>query len=132
MRRLIASAVAVLFAITLATAEDIGGNLTKIEDGKATYIKGGKGGKKGKKGEPATLEIAKGVTYNTGTRVFDKEAKKATYTKEKDLTEADVKDLISKAGEKGIGVRLITADDGDNKGKVIEIRVLQAKKKAAG
>lgn len=125
MRRFIASVVVVLFAFTLATAEDIGGRITKVEGGKITYIKGGK---KGKKGEEATAEVIKGVKYNTGTRVFNKEDKKATYTKEKDLTEAEFNTALKDAGEKGLSVRLITADDGDNKGKVTEVRVLQVKK----
>jgi hypothetical protein len=63
MFRFVASAVVVLFAVTVVMAEEFVGVITKFEDGKVTFKKGF--GKKGgdQKPEEKTLPVAANVKY---------------------------------------------------------------------
>ena len=100
-------------------AEDFGGSITKVDGNKITVMKKAKA--KGEKGEEVTLEVAKDAKVNKGK--YNKEDKKVETG---DAIESGLKnEMFTKIGEKGIGARITTNDDG----KVTNITVIGGGKK---
>jgi hypothetical protein len=150
------SAVVVLVAFTMATADEFLGSVTKFEGGKITFKKGfgGFGGKKGDKGkaEEITLTVAANAKFNKGK--FGEEKGKidadgaleggreafAKLVKEAAEKKPDPDKKGGKKGGKGFGgfgggvfAYIITEGEGE-KATVTEIRVIQfgGKKKGGG
>jgi hypothetical protein len=143
MRKFIASAAVVLFAFTLAVADETNALITKFEDGKITVTKKGKG--KDAKAEEFTLMVAADAKFRKAKFSFDKETMKAKFeddgeyeggkeafakavkeAKEKADKAKDDPDKKKKGGLFGGGVFATIVTDGEfkNDAKVTEIRAL--------
>jgi hypothetical protein len=128
------TAVVVLVAFTIATADEFTGTVTKFEDGKITVKKGF-----GKKAEEKTYTVAANAKFNKGKKGAEKgkvdadgalEGGKDAFAKM--VKEAvEKKDTTKKFGGGGLFTYIITEGEGD-KAQVVEIRVLPGKKKDGG
>src|SRR5262249_3012111 len=107
MFRFVASGVVLLLAVTFVMSEEFTGIITKFEDGKDTFKKGGFGKKKDPDAEPEekTLPTAANVKYMKAK--FNLEDKKLEADGEleggKDAFAKQVKDAAEKKGDKGKG-----------------------------
>jgi hypothetical protein len=112
LRKVVCAMAVMVFAFSVAMAEEFMGAIKKVEDGKITVTKFKKGEKKG---EEVTLSLAKKVKVVNAK--FNKEDKKIEAG---DKLEGGLKNERFKE-IKGFGVfsQIITNDDG----KVTEIRV---------
>lgn len=150
MKKFAFAAVFAFAVVGYAMAEEINVSITKIDHDKGTitYVKsafgggfgGGKGGGKGKKKqddqpapEPVTISFVKDVKIAKGMFKKDEggDFKKGTYEAGEEIKSGLKDDIFTKADEKGVNARIKTADDGPDKGKVVQILVLQKKKKDA-
>jgi hypothetical protein len=103
-----------IFAFSIAMAEEFMGAIKKVEDGKLTVTKFKKGDKKGK-GEEVTLTLAKKVKVVNAK--FNFEEKKVEVGDE--MENGLKNERFAKIGKFGVFSQIVTNDDG----KVTEIRV---------
>ncbi|MBI3406949.1 MAG: hypothetical protein HY040_01150 [Planctomycetes bacterium] len=115
MRKITAAVVMLFVSFSLATADEFGALIKKVDGNKLTVIKGQK---KGEKGEEATLTVAESVKVVKGK--FIKEDRKVEAG---DAIENGLKNEMFSKGD--VRARIITNDAGN----VTEIRVLEMKKK---
>jgi hypothetical protein len=124
LRKLACVAVALVFCVGLAIADEFTVQIRKIDGEKITATKGAKFNKDTKKlegGTEVTLTTVKDVKVVRGTK--NKDTKKVEAG---DAIEGGLKnDMFSKIGGNGIGALVVTNDAG----KVTEIRVTGGKKK---
>jgi hypothetical protein len=119
LRKLACVAVVLGFSVGLIMAEDFNVSIKKVDGDKITAVKGAK---KGEKGTEVTLTIAADVKVLKGK--YNEDTKK---TDPGDPIEGGLKNkMFTEIGEKGIGARVTTNDDG----KVTQIVVGGKKKKA--
>jgi hypothetical protein len=116
----VCAAVVVVCAVSVAMSAEHFGRITKIDGDKVTFVKGKK---KGEKGEEVTLTLAKDAKIVKGT--FDKETKKVVAGDAIEGGKTALSDMLTKAGEKGVGAVIVTDADDKN---ITEIRVLKGKK----
>lgn len=114
MRKVLAAASVLLFALGVCVADEFGGKITSIEGNKITIQKKSK--VKGEKGEEVTLTATDKVKVVKGT--YNKETKK--------VESGDAIEGGLKASEVKVGAFVNVVTDGD---KVSEIRVLAGRKK---
>jgi hypothetical protein len=110
---------AVFVFVGMAMSETYSGFITKVENGKVTFVTGkfNKEEKKFEKGEPMTLPVAADAKIFKGAG-FDKDTKKF---KPGDPIEGGLKnEMFAKIGEKGMFAQITT--DADNK-KITEMIV---------
>ncbi len=116
VRKMIGAVCVLALSLGFVLAEDFGGSITKVDGNKITVMKKAKG----EKGEEVVLEAAKDVKVNKGKYNKDKKVETG------DAIEGGLKnEMFTKIGEKGIGARVTTNDDG----KVTAITVISKKKK---
>lgn len=129
LRKLVCSIFVMVVAIGVAFADELTGQITKVDGNKITFQKTKKAkGKKGKAendGDPVTYEVAKDAKIIKGK--FDMDAKKVV---DGDPVEGGLTaDIFKNAtAEKGVGATITTTDDNKS---VTKIRVQGGKKKAA-
>ncbi len=118
-RKLVVAGVVLAFSLGIACAEEFFARISKVEDGKVTFVKFKKGDKKG---EEATLPVADKVKVVKGK--FDFKSKKVEAG---DALEGGLSnERFKKIGEKGLFAQLVTDEDGK---KITEIRVMDFGKK---
>jgi hypothetical protein len=119
LRKAVCAAAVLVFAFSVAVAEEINGNITKVEDGKITV---GKYDKETKKvGDEKTYTLAKDVKVLTAK--FNKEEKK--FEAGEPLQGGLKNDRFQNIGERGVRATIVTNDAG----QVTEIRVRMGKRK---
>jgi len=115
MKKFVMAALCSFALVGFVIADEFTATLTKVTGSTVE-------GKKGKKGEDAKefkLDLAKNVKVAKG--MFDMDTKKWSAG---DAIEGGLKaDAFTTIGEKGLQVRITTADDGADKGKVTQILV---------
>jgi hypothetical protein len=122
MRKFLGSAVVVLVAFTIASGDEYRAIIKKIDDGKVTFAKRID---KTTTGDDMTLPLANDAKLVKG--VFDKDSK--TFKAGDALEKAAVKDIMTKAADKGAQAFIVT--DKDNK-SVTEIRFITGGKGGGG
>ena len=126
-RKLVGAMVVMTVAIGFAFAEEINVTITKVDGDKVTYQKYKKK-QKGEKvaekdGDPVTVDVAKDAKILKGTPAGKGKIDPG------DPIEGGLKsETFTKAGEKGVAVRITIDDD---KKVATQILVIQPKKKAA-
>jgi len=125
-RKLVGALFVMAVVIGFSFAEEFGATITKVDGNKITYQKYKKK-QKGEKvaekdGDPVTIEVAKDAKIVKGTVMKGK-------AEVGDPIEGGLKsETFTKAGDKGIPVRITTDDD---KKVATQILVITPKKKAA-
>ena len=125
-RKLVGALFVMTVAIGFAFAEEFNATITKVDGDKITfqkYKKKVKGEKVAEKdGDPVTIDVAKDAKIVKGTLVKGK-------AEVGDAIEGGLKsETFTKAGDKGVAVRITTDDD---KKIATQILVITPKKKAA-
>lgn len=119
LRRFACASVIVLLGLSFAVAETFNARITKVENGKVTFVKG----KKSDNNEPMTLPVADKVKVTKGGK-FNKETKKVEDAEV--VTDGLKSELLTNINEKGRFARITT--DADNK-TITEIYVRTGKGK---
>jgi hypothetical protein len=126
MKKLVLAAVCTVALVGIAMADEFGALITGIEtkDGTTTvtYIKGKKNDQEGTKG---TAVLAKDAKVVKGT--FNKDDKKFVVG---DAIPGGIKadNFKDVSADKAVNARLTIADEGDNKGKITQIMMVEKKK----
>ncbi len=117
VRKMIGAVCVLALSLGFVLAEDFGGTITKVDGNKISITKKGA---KGKKGDEVVLEAVSGVKVHKGKLNEEKKAEAG------EAIESGLKnEIFTKIGEKGVGARITTNDDG----KVTTILIMQGKKK---
>jgi hypothetical protein len=119
MRKFVCAAVVVVFAFSVAVADEFIASVRKIDGDKVTFVKKAK---KGEEGKEMTLPLAKDAKILKGKYSFKDKA----FTPGDPVERAALTTMLEKAGEKGVTAQLVT--DADNK-KITEVRLIGGKKK---
>jgi len=115
MRRFVLAVAAVAITFSFAFSDTFQARIVKVEDGKVSYQKATKDADTGKTkyGETMTATAAKDAKVT-------KTVKKVTEPIDKGFGADVFKDIPDKKGIKGV---ITIADDGANKGKIVEFAV---------
>ncbi len=116
LRKLVCAMAVMVFAFSVAMAEEFMGAIKKVEDGRITVTKF-----KGKKpGEDVVLTVADKVKVKNATAKFNPEEKKLEVTVGDDLKDGLKNERFANIGKGGVMTQIVTNNDN----KVTEIRVL--------
>ena len=119
LRRFVCASVIVVLGLGVAMADTFTARITKVENGKVTFVKG----KKSDNNEPVTLPTSADVKVTTGGK-YNRDTKEVENAKT--VTEGLKSPLLS--NEKGVRARITT--DADNKNiTAIYISTFKGKKK---
>jgi hypothetical protein len=129
MYRFVASAVVVLFSVSIALSEEFFGRITKFEDGKITFVEGFGFKKADQKNEEQTFVVDAKCKFRKGK--LNKKDRKLEADGEleggKEAFEKRMKELAASEDQKNLAkavfAQIITEGKGD-KAKVMEIRVV--------
>jgi hypothetical protein len=118
IRKMLGAVCVLALSLGFVFAEDFGGTITKVDGNKITVMKKAKA--KGEKGEEVVLEVAKDAKVVKGKASKGDDGKFKFEAGE--AIEGGLKsEMFTKIGEKGIGARITTNDDG----KVTTIMTMQ-------
>jgi hypothetical protein len=124
LRKLACAVFVMVVAVSFVVAEEWSGRITKIDGKNITFQKT----KKGKDDGEAVVLNAEGATVAKGS--FDKDTKKFVKGDEVKGGLKTLAEMVTKAGEKGVGAR-VTTDDSNKKATQILTTGKGGKKKAA-
>lgn len=129
MKKFLFAAVFTVAVVGLAMADEFNASIMSVDTAKGTITYQKK--KKGMAdGDPVTISVAKGVKVAKGKADPDNKGKTLLDEEIKDGLKADMFAKID--AEKGLNASIKTADDGADKGKVVQILLTQKKGKKGG